>query len=86
MRYTWFEVKKMIGTPFVWIVLAVVIALDIFSILLAGNQSKYIVASPDFKTELQDLKEQRTRFAGAITPDWIELRQQEEEAILHDPQ
>lgn len=86
MRYIWFEVKKMIGTPLVWIVLAVVIALDIFSILLAGNQSKYIVASPDFKTELQDLKEQRTHFAGAITPDWIELRQQEEEAILHDPQ
>ena len=86
MKYTWFEVKKMIGTPFVWIVLAVVIALDIFSILLVGNQSKYIVASPDFKTDLQDLKEQRTRFAGAITPDWIALRQQEEEAILHDPQ
>ena len=86
MRYTWFEIKKMLGTPFVWIVLAVVIVLDIFSILLAGDQSKYIVASPEFKTYLQDLKEQRTRFAGAITPDWIALRQQEEEAILHDPQ
>lgn len=86
MKYTWFEIRKMLGTPFVWIVLAVVIALDIFSILLAGNQSKYIVASPEFNTNLQDLKEQRTRFAGAITPDWILLRQQEAEAILHDPQ
>ena len=82
MKYTWFEIRKMLGTPFVWIVLAVVIALDIFSILLAGNQSKYIVASPEFNTNLQDLKEQRTHFAGAITPDWILLRQQEAEAIL----
>lgn len=86
MKYTWFEVKKMVGTPFVWIVFAVVIALDIFSVLLAGNQSMYTVASPDFRKNLQNLKEQRTHFAGAITPDWIELRQQEAEAILHDPQ
>ena len=56
MRYTWFEIKKMLGTPFVWIVLAVVIVLDIFSILLAGDQSKYIVDYPEFKKYLQDLK------------------------------
>ena len=55
MKYTWFEVKKMIGTPFVWIVLAMVIALDIFSIRLVGDQAKYLVASPEVRTDLRDL-------------------------------
>ena len=86
MKYTRFELKKMIGTPLTWVVLAIVIALNLFSVLRGGNQEKYIVVTPGFRTNLEDLKENRTRFAGAITDDWITLRQQEVEAILHDPQ
>ena len=86
MNYIRFEIKKITGTPLVRIALAVVIVLDIVSVLMGGNQSNYIVVSPDFRTNLAALKEQRTHFAGAITQEWIDQRRQESERILHDPQ
>lgn len=86
MKLTRFELKKVIGTPFVWIVLTAVIVLDIFSILVGGNQTQYSANSPAFLTNIQEMQEQRAYFAGPITQEWIDRYQQEAEAILNDPQ
>lgn len=75
MKLTQFELKKMICTPIVWFVLIAVIAVDVFSILAGENWAN-----------IQQLQEQQTHFAGEITQEWIDCRQQEAEAILNDPQ
>lgn len=86
MKLTRFEIKKVICTPIVWIVLSVVIVMDICSILMGGNFTKYIPTSPTFHTDIQNLLEQQTYFAGPMTQEWIDRYQQESKAILNDPQ
>ena len=58
MKLTRFELKKIICTPIVWVVLIAVIILDVFSILIGGEQRQYAANSPAFHTNIQKLQEQ----------------------------
>lgn len=86
MRLTGFELKKSMVSLFIWVVWAVVIGLNIFSILTGGSQDEYAANAPAFRTDIQRIKDQRSYFAGPITQEWIDRYQREAEDILRDPQ
>jgi len=86
MRLTGFELKKNMVLLFIWVVWAVVIGLNIFSILTGGSQDEYAANAPAFRTDIQRIKDRRSYFAGPITQEWIDRYQREAEDILRDPQ
>lgn len=86
MKLTACELKKIIRGPIIWIALIAVIALNIFSILIGGEQSQYSANAPAFRTNIQELQQRYAYFAGPITPEWIAHFKKEAETILNDPQ
>lgn len=84
MSLTKFEIKKIVHTPLVLVALAALLILDIGS-LLFGSQSGYKAIQSPFNTNIAQLQQNGSLFAGAITDEWYQAHKQEQQKILDDP-
>lgn len=85
MSLTKFELKKIVYSPIVFIASAVLLLLNIYS-LLFSSQTGYTAIQSPFDTNIVQLQENGSEFAGAISDEWYNMHIKEHQSLLDNPE
>lgn len=85
MNLVKFEIKKIIKTPITIIALAAVLALNVSTLLFGNQWDVYKAGQSPFATNIEQLQENGSYFAGEITPEWYQKHKNDHELIISNP-
>lgn len=84
MSLTKFELKKIVCSPIVFIASAVLLLLNIYSLLFSSQTGYRAIQSP-FNTNIAQLQENGSKFAGAISNEWYNMHIKEHQSFIDNP-
>lgn len=84
MSLTRFELKKIVCSPIVFIASAVLLLINIYSLLFSSQTGYKAIQSP-FDTNIAQLQENGSEFAGAINDEWYNMHIKELQSIIDNP-
>ncbi len=81
MSLTKFELKKIVCSPIVFIAFAVLLLINIYSLLFSSQTGYKAIQSP-FDTNIAQLQENGSEFAGAISDEWYNMHIKELQSLI----
>ncbi len=85
MKITAYELKKIFTRPIVLIVIAGAVLLDIYILLIGGEQDEYSANQPALAEKIAERYEWQIQYAGAINDEWTNRVESDKAAFLSDP-
>ncbi len=84
MSLTKYELKKIVCSPIVITALAVVLFINIYFVLFGSQQGYKAIQSP-FDTNISQLQENGSLFAGEINDEWYQKHMAEQQKLINNP-